>query len=70
MTPQEQKNVETIQNSINLIKNFIRFDEISAKLAELEKQIEAPDFWDNTENAIKTTKEKDDITETIKPVKN
>ncbi|MBQ2176307.1 MAG: peptide chain release factor 2 [Alphaproteobacteria bacterium] len=70
MAPQEQKNIETIKNSIGLIKNFIKFDKINIKLAELEKQIEAPNFWDNTENAISVTKEKDNIIEKIEPVKN
>ncbi|MBQ9335497.1 MAG: peptide chain release factor 2 [Alphaproteobacteria bacterium] len=70
MNTQDQKNVETIQNSINLIKNFIRFDEISSRLAELEQQIEDPNFWDNTEVAISVTKEKDNISEKIEPVKN
>ena len=70
MTPQNQKNIETIQTSISLIKNFIKFDEITARLSELEKQIEGPNFWDNTENAIKVTKEKDNILEKLEPVKN
>lgn len=70
MTPQDQKNIDNIKNSINLIKNFIKFDEISIKLNELEKQIEIPNFWDNTENAIRVTKEKDNISEKLAPVKN
>lgn len=61
MTPQDQKNAENINNSISLIKDFIKFDELSVKLSELEKQIETPNFWNNTENAIKITKEKDNI---------
>ena len=70
MTPQDQKNIESITNSIDLIKNFVKFDEIGAKLIDLEKQLEAPNFWDNTEHAIKVTKEKDDIVEKLEPVKN
>ncbi len=70
MTPQDQKNIENIKNSINLIKNFVKFDEISARLVDLEQQIEAPNFWDDTENAIKVTKEKDGIVEKLEPVKN
>ncbi len=69
MTPQDQKNAENINNSISLVKDFIKFDELSVKLSELEKQIETPNFWDNTENAIKITKEKDNIFGKLVPVK-
>lgn len=69
MTPQDQKNSETVRNSVNLIKDFIKFEETSAKLAELEKQTEATDFWDDTESAVKVMKEKDRLVELLEPVK-
>ena len=69
MTPQEQKNIDAIRNSINLIKDFVKYDEIKQKLTDLEKQEEAPNFWGDTENAIKVTKEKDCIIEKLESVK-
>lgn len=69
MTPQDQKNVEIVRNSIKLIKDFVKFDETIAKISELEKQSEVPNFWDNTESAVKIMKEKDRLQELISPVK-
>lgn len=67
MTPQDQKNIETIKNSIILIKNFVDFDNTNLKISELEKQTENPNFWDNTEVATEIMKEKDRLQNLIEP---
>jgi peptide chain release factor 2 len=68
VTPQDQKSVEVVKNSINLIKDFISFDETIATLEKLKNEIEASGFWDNSENAIVVMKEKDRILNLIEPV--
>lgn len=68
MTPQDQKNVDSIKNSINLIRNFVKFEDSNTRLLELEKMSTAPDFWDDPDSAIKIVKEKDKLTELISPV--
>ena len=68
MTPQDIKNIESIKNAISLIKSFIKYDDVTIRLRELEELIGAQHFWDNTEEAIKITTEKEHITELITPV--
>ena len=68
MTPQDKRNVDTVKNSIKLIKDFVKFDESRAKAAELEQQSAMPDFWDNAEVAVQVMKEKDRLNETTAPV--
>jgi peptide chain release factor 2 len=68
VTPQDQKNIEVIKNSINLIKNFINFDETISVLEKLKNEIDVPGFWDNSENAVAIMKEKDKLSNLIEPV--
>ena len=68
MTPQDLRNIDVIENSIKHIKNFINFDDISTKLAGLKVKSEAPDFWDNSESAVKIMKEIDRIKTLLDPV--
>ncbi|MDR1391452.1 MAG: PCRF domain-containing protein, partial [Holosporales bacterium] len=68
MFPQCQKNIEIIKNSISLMKDFVEFDKIKLELSELEKKVEASDFWGNTENAVKTMVKKDYLTELMAPI--
>ncbi|MDR1476164.1 MAG: peptide chain release factor 2 [Holosporales bacterium] len=65
MTPQDQKNIEAIQNAIKNIKNFVDFENAKDKIQELEKQIDSPDFWDKAENAISVIKERDKVRNSI-----
>ena len=68
MTPQDTKNIESIKNSISLIKSFIKYDDAMIRLHKLEELVEAQNFWDNAEEAIKITTEKEHITELMTPV--
>jgi peptide chain release factor 2 len=68
MTPQDKRNVDTVKNSIKLIKDFAKFDESRARAAELEQQSAMPNFWDNAEVAVQVMKEKDRLNETTAPV--
>jgi peptide chain release factor 2 len=68
VTPQDQKSVEIVKNSINLIKNFIDFNKTVAILEQLKNEIETPGFWDNSENAIMVMKERDRASNLIEPV--
>lgn len=68
MTPQDQKNIETIKNSINLIKDFVDFDKIKSELSDIETQTENPTFWDDSESAVKIMKEKDRLVCLIEPI--
>ena len=68
MTPQDKRNIDTIKNSIKLIKDFVKFDESRAKAAALEQQSAMPDFWDNADSAVQVMKEKDRLNETTAPV--
>ncbi|MDR0942073.1 MAG: peptide chain release factor 2 [Holosporales bacterium] len=68
MTPQDQKNIDVVKNSITLIKNFINYDETIVKLENLKKQSEAQDFWDDSEEAVKVMKEKDSLSNLIAPI--
>lgn len=67
MTPQDSKHIETIEKSITLIKNFINFEEILKNLHSIEAIINSPDFWDNSEKAISTIKEKEKLSALIDP---
>jgi peptide chain release factor 2 len=67
VTPQDQKNIGTIRNAITLIKSFVDYDDSIAKLTEIQAQTENPDFWNDTENAVKIMKEKDSIITMIAP---
>ncbi len=68
MTPQDLRNIEIIQNSISLIKNFISFDEILKKFQDLTVLSEASDFWDDSEKAIEVMKERDRLKNLLDPV--
>ncbi|MDR3224554.1 MAG: peptide chain release factor 2 [Holosporales bacterium] len=68
MTPQDVKNIETIKNSVKLIRNFVGYDSAISSIAKLTKLTENPNFWDNPEEAVKTTKEKDRLMNAINPV--
>lgn len=68
MTPQDQKNIDSINNSIKLIKDFVKYNELIEQLSGINKKIESPDFWDNTDSAVKIMKEKERISEMIEPV--
>jgi peptide chain release factor 2 len=65
MTPQDKRNVETVENAIKNIKKFVNFDDVKGKLLNLEEQIDSNDFWDNSEIAIAALKERDKLRDSI-----
>ena len=69
MTPQDLRNIETVEKSIALIKSFVDFEKVSENLENLEQKIESPNFWDNSEEATAIIKEKEKLSDLIKPAK-
>jgi len=69
MNIQDQKNTETINNSIKLIKDFIDYDNLIKTLSGLELQSQNPNFWDSAEEAVKIMKEKDKLNTLLEPVR-
>ncbi len=67
MTPQDLNNIEAIEKAIKLIKNFVSFEKVSETLIELDEKIEAPNFWDNSEEAVLTIKEKERLSDLVSP---
>jgi peptide chain release factor 2 len=61
LTPQDLKNIETIENAIKNIKNFVDFEYTTNRINELEDKVNSPDFWDNSEVAISVIKERDKL---------
>lgn len=68
MNIQAQRNLELINNSIKLIKDFISYDDLIKKIAELESKSQEPGFWDSADEAVKVMKEKDRLNTLLEPV--
>jgi peptide chain release factor 2 len=61
LTPQDLKNIETVEGAIKNIKNFVDFENTINRVKELEDKVNEPDFWDNSEAAISVIKERDKL---------
>ncbi len=68
MNPIDTKNIESIENSVNLIKKFIDYEHSKQKLSEVSKLSVSSNLWDDTENATKIMKEKDRLESMLSPV--
>ena len=68
MNSQDIKNIDLISHSIKLIKQFVNYDTTLNQLSNINKTIESDNFWNNTETASKTMKEKERLSNLIEPV--
>ncbi len=68
MNPIDTKNIESIENSVNLIKKFIDYEHSKQKLSEVSKLSVSSNLWDDPENATKIMKEKDRLESMLSPV--
>ena len=65
---QDTKNINSIKNSIELMKNFVDYNNTLIKLNELKEKSSDNNLWDNVEYATSTLKEKDRLETIINPV--
>lgn len=70
MNPLDTKNVNSITNSIKLIKKFINYDETKQKLADITAKSTISNLWDNIEEATNVMREKDRLESMLSPVDN
>ncbi|MDR3030795.1 MAG: peptide chain release factor 2 [Holosporales bacterium] len=61
----EQKSINSIKKSISLIKDFVNFEETLKKIEKINLEIEHPNFWNNSENAILIVTEKERLQNSI-----
>ncbi len=68
MNANEEKIVNNIHKIIDLVKNFVKYNETIDKIAQLEEESHSQDFWDNQTHASKVMQEKDMLKSTIEPI--
>lgn len=68
MNQVDQKNIDEVLKVISLIKSFVDFEKTQKQIEEINKKIEQPDFWDDSEKAIETVKEKERLQNSISGV--
>lgn len=65
---QDTKNINSIKNSIELIKNFVDYNNTIIKLNELKEKSHDNNLWDNVEYATNILKEKDRLETIVNPI--
>lgn len=68
MNSQDEKRIQSISKTIDLIKKFVKYDESVDKLNIIEEQTKAQDFWDDQDSAAKIMQEKDRLQSMVSPV--
>ena len=65
---QDTKNINSIRNSIELMKNFVDYNNTLLKLSELKEKAKNSNLWDNVDYATNVLKEKDRLETIINPI--
>ena len=65
---QDSKNINSIKNSIELIKNFINYDNTVIELSKIKEKANDNNLWDNIDYATSILKEKDRLETIINPI--
>lgn len=60
--------IDSIKKSIQLIKNFVQYEDLMCKLNIVNNKLELPNIWDKPEIAIGLTKEKDKLESIINSI--
>ncbi len=70
MNPADAKNIVSIENSINLIKKFIDYENTKQKFLEISETASDPNIWNDAEKATEVMKEKDRLAAMLSSVDN
>lgn len=65
---QDTKNINSIRHSIDLMKNFVDYNNTFLKLSELKEKTKNNNLWDNVDYATNVLKEKDRLETIINPI--